>query len=95
LDHDVLRTCCKTLYAGITTKQGNYCDEQCKNNLAICCISSCVFNVTGVYIDGQFHTKTLLKMYDSGPNQPKELWMPIIEKSIEKCEKLSNFLVEN
>jgi hypothetical protein len=95
LEIGVLGTCCKTLFGGMTSEQYHFCDKQCENNKTMCCESSCWYNVTGVYKNGQFYAVKLSKTYNFGPDETLKLWMPVIEKSIKRCQKLSNFLILN
>lgn len=96
--YKAIRSCCKYPETVMTKQQSDYCEKKCENKFSRCCIFTCLNNVTGVYVNDQFNGKNELQMYDlffgpglgkSDRQEAKKLWMPIIEKSIETCEKLS------
>jgi hypothetical protein len=54
-----------------------------------CSLPDAAFEASGVYVNGKFYADKYLKVYENSLNssESKKLWLPVIEKSIAKCEK--------
>jgi hypothetical protein len=63
-------------------------DGKCGNN---CCIGSCFDQLYSVYVDGVLNVPNVTKLFLNAlefKNESSEVWLPVIEQSIETCSKL-------
>lgn len=97
-------TCCKYPLRKILESDLENCSSKCleKSENADCCIIDCNYREPGVLVNGVFNDQALLGLYENFLEEngagKYDQWMSVVEKSIQKCEKISeNFsnLVDN
>lgn len=87
--------CCKYPMRKILDRDQQNCQAKCstlKKGLN-CCILNCNYRETGVIVNGVFNDQALLKLYENylevnGAGKYDQ-WMKVVEKSIKKCETMS------
>lgn len=69
------------------------CIEKCSGkNDDICCLRDCYYETSGVYDQGKFNIDKLGQLFDNN-SEKQEIWSQVTKKSIEECEKLSNYII--
>lgn len=87
--------CCPSQPEGLINATEYYkCEDICKDNQDKCCLSDCIFEVSGVYVDGKYNVEKIQEAFEitfnDSMSDEKEKFTPIIKLSLEKCGNLSN-----
>lgn len=86
--------CANIPYPCLTIEQEEKCQKKCsvKDH---CCFYECLAQLTGIMANGTYHSEVTFKEYEyyfirkNSYAVEREAWMPVLKKSVEKCEKLS------
>jgi hypothetical protein len=86
------RDCCD--FPIVSTETLNKFDDVCKNGCDeenLCCPFDCFYeNVTKIFDDGKYHKENFIELiFERRDELFRESWKEIVEKNIDKCEKLS------
>lgn len=90
--------CCQfPLSRILTTEYFEIVDKCPQEKKEDCCITDLIFETTGIYADGKFHKEKLQKTFEldfdmenvgnssNSNDYRKDVWSPLVEKSIETC----------
>lgn len=73
------------------------CENKCKEIKDNCCFIDCIYETTGMYVDGKFHARKAREAYENGFSElmkdEKKMFKPVLNKSLEKCENLSKISI--
>lgn len=90
-------SCCVLPSARIVKSYKLACENKCKDINDSCCFFDCLYETTGMYVDGRFHAKKAQEAYENGFNESmsdeSEMFKPVLSKSLEKCENLSKLFI--
>lgn len=88
--------CIDLPFSQVPETQNDDCWNKCgQTGQKSCCMLECQLSVTEVYVDGQFSKENYLKGYEVyfnwGDMEEDDMkkWRPVLEKSYETCENLS------
>lgn len=84
--------CVELPFFDYSTVQYQDCLNKCQRDE--CCYRECKYEVTGVYVNGEYSKQKYLEGYEmyfdfaEKNSSDKKEWMLVVEKSYETCEKL-------
>lgn len=67
------------------------CANKCKDTTGSCCYNTCAFEFAEYYKNGSFKPENIHKYFNlssSNSTDFVEKWTPVVEKSVEACQKL-------
>jgi hypothetical protein len=89
-------SCCKYPQRHILPAHQEKCKQTCDkigDKTGGCCAIDCTYHSTGTFDGQKFSEKALLELYENNLNEHGagkfDQWLPIVESSIEKCQKMS------
>jgi hypothetical protein len=84
------RDCCDYPSVFLPPSIGKECSTRCLNETATSsCFLECVEEKTHLMVDGKIILDSLLAIFEAeNPQQSRDIWTPVFEKSIEICEKI-------
>lgn len=91
--------CCITPIPELNEEDDIFCVNKCKEAKDSCCNHDCRINISGIYADEKIQPEKILKIFKAWFNEStteeKEMFTPVIEKSLEKCIKLGIILISD
>ncbi|KAG5669156.1 hypothetical protein PVAND_017051 [Polypedilum vanderplanki] len=90
--------CCNFPIADTQSTTSDHCYHACFRDPDICCLYDCMFREMQYFNNGQFTVEERLKYYTvdiENKKFSKKLWQPIVEKTLETCEKRIAVKLEN
>jgi hypothetical protein len=88
--------CCRYPIADTLRTTADHCYHSCFLDPGICCLYDCMQREMKYFDNGKFTVEDRVSYYDvdlDNKKIPKHLWLPVVEKSVETCERIGEKFV--